>query len=57
MWPTGDVIIIGDRENARLYQTALAALDINPLVYDGAQAFIDGLRPLAQNFAQAPEPV
>jgi 2-dehydro-3-deoxygalactonokinase len=56
MWRTGDVIIIGDRENARLYQTALAALDITSLVYDGAQAIIDGLRPLAQDLARHRNP-
>ncbi|MBT0959414.1 2-dehydro-3-deoxygalactonokinase [Alphaproteobacteria bacterium KMM 3653] len=57
MWRAGDIVIIGDRENARLYQTALATLDISPQVYDSARAIIDGLRPLAQVSAQTPEPV
>ena len=56
MWRARDIVIIGDRENARLYQAALATVDITPLIYDGTQAIIDGLRPLARAFAQAPEP-
>ncbi|WP_270728792.1 2-dehydro-3-deoxygalactonokinase [Shimia sp. Alg240-R146] len=57
MWRADDVVIIGDQENARLYKTALGAFDIRSTVYNGAQAIIDGLRPLAKNFVQEPEPV
>lgn len=57
VWHAQDIVIIGDCENARLYQTALAALDICPLIYDSAQAIIDGLRPLAHTSAQASQPV
>ena len=56
IWKARDIVIIGDRENARLYQAALATVDIDPLIYDGTQAIIDGLRPLAHTFVQTPEP-
>ncbi len=47
-WINKDIVIIGDRENARLYQTALASCGTNPLIFDGAKAIIEGLRPIAK---------
>ncbi len=56
MWRASDVVIIGDRENARLYQSALASFDITPLIYDDAQAIIQGLRSVAMAAIHAAEP-
>ncbi|WP_299935866.1 2-dehydro-3-deoxygalactonokinase [uncultured Pelagimonas sp.] len=48
MWRNRDVVIIGDRENARLYQIALEACGMCPHIYDDAQAIIQGMRSVVQ---------
>ncbi len=48
MWRNRDVVIIGDRENARLYQIALKARGMCPHIYDDAQAIIQGMRSVVQ---------
>lgn len=47
IWGNRDLVIIGNRENSRLYQRALAACGLSPQVYDNAQAIIQGLRDVA----------
>lgn len=56
-WSERDVVIIGDRENARLYQIALSTRGNNPLIYDGAKAIIHGLQPIAKLTQRVIQPV
>lgn len=55
-WGDQHVVIIGDSENARLYQIALTANGAKPLIFDGAKAIVAGLRPIAKIPQPAVEP-
>lgn len=48
IWDRRDIVIVGDRENARLYKTALATLGKAALTYDSDSAIVQGLRPIAE---------
>lgn len=48
-WPRRDVVIIGDDANARLYQTGLEICGYSSTVFEGPQAIVLGLEPIAMN--------
>ncbi|MFY0597830.1 MAG: 2-dehydro-3-deoxygalactonokinase [Cognatishimia sp.] len=55
-WDNKKVVIIGDRENARLYHLALMSRGSRPLTFDGSKAIIAGLQPIAKIPQRAVEP-
>lgn len=48
MWSRNAVVIIGDSENARLYQIALESRGKDPLVFDGGEAIVQGLQSIVR---------